>query len=80
MDYRGFLQEVSQRKEFERLKVFEPEGNLVSYTGHVIGKDVLERFEKLARRYGLIMLSDKVNVWNTEELYQEFKDVPVREV
>jgi len=73
-DFLAFLAEIKGNDEFRRIEVSPPDGNILIYTGVVIGEDIGAKFDEIAGKYGFVALAQELSMWFTEELYQKYKD------
>ena len=77
MKFEVLKSNIEKYPEFKRIKLTKPPSGeiFISYTGHLIGKEADEKLRKLGRQHGFHMLSNELQIWESEEYYQMYKDL-----
>ena len=72
-DLKGFLTTLANRKEYRHV-IAKPvdESNLVAVSGDVVGKKRMKALVEIGRQHGLLVLSDQISIWDSEEYFERY--------
>lgn len=65
---------------FRHVVIGDLTGNLLSVSGDVIGRATYDQLIELGRQHGIVVLTDRLSIWESQAYFDEFKDAPVHEV